>query len=194
MQKIIMLLFALLTTTMASAQSVYIATSKGAVAYHKSKDCGYLRNANEVKAVPMSNAKDMGRHACSACYDDNHASTKAVAKKKAAPAPKKAEPEVKETAKKKAVAKRASKEKEIEEPVGKAKKASTAAPKEKKTSAKATSKNVEGKVKAADKKAPADVKEKTKKTASKAKAAKEEAQEKKAPAKKSTKKNLDKAA
>jgi hypothetical protein len=63
-----MLLFAVMVASLAHAQSVYIATSNGAVAYHKSRDCGYLNNAKTVRPVSLSDAKEMGRHACTACY------------------------------------------------------------------------------------------------------------------------------
>jgi len=64
---ILLALFAL--QLQSSAQTVYIATSSGAVAYHKNKSCGYLKNSNGVKAVSTSEAKNMGRQPCSACYD-----------------------------------------------------------------------------------------------------------------------------
>lgn len=63
-----MLLFAVMVASLAHAQSVYIATSNSAVAYHKSRDCGYLNNAKTVRPVSLSDAKEMGRHACTACY------------------------------------------------------------------------------------------------------------------------------
>ena len=63
-----MLLFAVMVASLAHAQSVYIATSNSAVAYHKSRDCGYLNNAKTVRPVSLSDAKEMGRRACTACY------------------------------------------------------------------------------------------------------------------------------
>ena len=51
-----------------SAQTVYISTGDGAVAYHKSKSCSYLTNSKDVKSVSTSEAKKLGRHECSRCY------------------------------------------------------------------------------------------------------------------------------
>ena len=51
MKKYILMMIALFgITAAASAQKVYIAPSKSAIAYHKSKDCSYLKNSvnNEV--------------------------------------------------------------------------------------------------------------------------------------------------
>jgi hypothetical protein len=69
----------------ASAQTVYIATGSGAVAYHKSKDCSYLANSANVKSVSTTEAKNLGRHACSRCYgsEASAASKKTVTKKPA---------------------------------------------------------------------------------------------------------------
>lgn len=68
---------ALVTISMtASAQSVYVSTGDGAVAYHKSKSCSYLANSKDVKAVSTAEAKKMGRHECSRCYGTNAAATK----------------------------------------------------------------------------------------------------------------------
>lgn len=216
MQKIIILLFALLTGVGVNAQSVYVATSKGAVAYHKDKSCGYLRNANEVKSISVSSAKDMGRHACSACYGESAAATKKVAeKRKPATTTKKVEKEVKEMEPKKDVTKKVRKEKEMAEVVEKVKKTKAATAKEatktvkektkavkeakadakeKKTSAKAAAKDVEKKAKTAAKKADTKVKETAKKASDKAKEVKETTKTKKEAAKKTTKKKLDKAA
>ena len=113
-----MLLFALVTVASVDAQNVYIAPSNSAIAYHKSKDCSYLRNSVNITAITTAKAKDMGRHACVRCYPELKDKTmKAIAKekatkkttKKAAPARdekgrfvKKADTEKKETAKKKA--------------------------------------------------------------------------------------------
>ena len=52
----------------ASAQTVYISTGDGAVAYHKSKSCSYLTNSKEVKSVSTAEAKKLGRHECARCY------------------------------------------------------------------------------------------------------------------------------
>lgn len=64
----------------ASAQSVYISTGDGAVAYHKSKSCSYLTNSKSVKTVSTSEAKNLGRHECPRCYG----TAAAAASKKAA--------------------------------------------------------------------------------------------------------------
>ena len=102
-----------------SAQSnVYIATGSNAVAYHKNKDCGYLRNAKEVKSTTLTNAKNIGRHACKACYKDKAATqaspkksvTKKSATKKSATDKKTADKKVGETKKStKTVAKKTTK-------------------------------------------------------------------------------------
>ena len=52
----------------ASAQTVYISTGDGAVAYHKSKSCSYLTNSKSVKSMTASEAKKLGRHECARCY------------------------------------------------------------------------------------------------------------------------------
>ncbi len=70
MKKLILLLFAITTMATIEAQNVYIAPSKSAIAYHKNKDCSYLRNSVNVTAVKQSEAKDMGRHACVRCYPE----------------------------------------------------------------------------------------------------------------------------
>ena len=68
---------ALVTISMtASAQSVYVSTGDGAVAYHKSKSCSYLANSKDVKAVSTAEAKKMGRHECTRCYGTNAAAAK----------------------------------------------------------------------------------------------------------------------
>lgn len=97
-----------------SAQSnVYIATGSNAVAYHKNKDCGYLRNAKEVKSTTLTNAKNIGRHACKACYKDKaatQASPKKSVTKKSATDKKTADKKVGETKKStKTVAKKTTK-------------------------------------------------------------------------------------
>ena len=60
----------------ANAQTVYVSTGDGAVAYHKSKSCSYLSNSKDVKSVSTAEAKKMGRHECTRCYG-----TAAAAKK-----------------------------------------------------------------------------------------------------------------
>ena len=75
----------------ASAQSVYVSTGDGAVAYHKNKSCSYLTNSKSVKSVTMAEAKKMGRHECTRCYGT------AAPAKKTAPAAKKTTPAAKKT-------------------------------------------------------------------------------------------------
>ena len=71
MKKYILMMIALFgITAAASAQKVYIAPSKSAIAYHKSKDCSYLKNSVNVTSVTTADAKDMGRHACVRCYPE----------------------------------------------------------------------------------------------------------------------------
>ena len=70
-------------TAAASAQKVYIAPSKSAIAYHKSKDCSYLKNSVNVTSITTAEAKDMGRHACVRCYPEKAKETmKAIEKEK----------------------------------------------------------------------------------------------------------------
>ena len=118
MKKTIMLLFALVTMASVDAQNVYIAPSKSAIAYHKSKDCSYLRNSVNVTAIKTSEAKDMGRHACVRCYPElkeqtmkdiaKEKATKKTTTKKAAPArDEKGRFVKKETAEKKTTTKKA---------------------------------------------------------------------------------------
>ena len=71
----------------ASAQTVYVSTGDGAVAYHKSKSCSYLTNSKDVKSVSTAEAKKMGRHECTRCYG---AAAAAAAKKSTTAAAKKA--------------------------------------------------------------------------------------------------------
>ena len=72
-----MTLVALVTISVtANAQTVYVSTGDGAVAYHKSKSCSYLTNSKDVKSVSTAEAKKMGRHECTRCYG-----TAAAAKK-----------------------------------------------------------------------------------------------------------------
>ena len=79
MKKILMTLVALIAiATMASAQTVYVSTGDGAVAYHKSKSCSYLTNSKQVKSVTTAEAKKMGRHECQRCYGTATATKKAT--------------------------------------------------------------------------------------------------------------------
>ena len=67
MKKILLSLIALVAMAVsASAQTVYISTGDGAVAYHKSKSCSYLTNSKDVKSTTPAEAKKMGRHAATA--------------------------------------------------------------------------------------------------------------------------------
>jgi len=84
MKKYILMMIALFGfTAAASAQKVYIAPSKSAIAYHKSKDCSYLKNSVNVTSITTAEAKDMGRHACVRCYPEKAKETmKAIEKEK----------------------------------------------------------------------------------------------------------------
>jgi len=77
-----MTLVALIAMTVtASAQTVYVSTGDGAVAYHKSKSCSYLTNSKDVKSVSTAEAKKMGRHECTRCYGTAAAAKKTTATK-----------------------------------------------------------------------------------------------------------------
>lgn len=82
----------------ASAQKVYLTPNAGAVAYHKQKDCSYLKNCKVVNAVTLAEAKEMGRHACVRCYGqaaaDKTKKEVAATKKKAVETKKAAEKKV----------------------------------------------------------------------------------------------------
>lgn len=52
----------------ANAQKVYVATNKGAIAYHKSDKCMYLRQGAKVKDLGIAEAKQMKRQPCKVCY------------------------------------------------------------------------------------------------------------------------------
>ena len=89
MKKFLMTFIALIAmASMASAQTVYISTGDGAVAYHKSKSCSYLTNSKQVKSVTTAEAKKLGRHECARCYGTAAAT---AAKKKVTTTAKKAE-------------------------------------------------------------------------------------------------------
>ena len=82
MKKLLMTLVALIAMTVtASAQTVYVSTGDGAVAYHKSKSCSYLSNSKDVKSVSTAEAKKMGRHECTRCYGTAAAAKKTTATK-----------------------------------------------------------------------------------------------------------------
>lgn len=85
MKKYILSLIVMLCASLSvSAQKVFIAPSKSAIAYHKSKDCSYLRNSKNVTSITTTEAKDMGRHACVRCYPAQaEATKKAIAKEQA---------------------------------------------------------------------------------------------------------------
>jgi hypothetical protein len=84
MKKYILMMIAIFgITAAASAQKVYIAPSKSAIAYHKSKDCSYLKNSVNVTSITTAEAKNMGRHACVRCYPEKAKETmKAIEKEK----------------------------------------------------------------------------------------------------------------
>ena len=88
MKKILMTLVALVAISIsANAQTVYVSTGDGAVAYHKSKSCSYLSNSKDVKSVSTAEAKKMGRHECTRCYGTAAAAKKTTTTaKKSAPA------------------------------------------------------------------------------------------------------------
>lgn len=53
----------------ASEPTVYICTGPKSECYHKKKDCRGLKSCSkEVKAVPLSKAKEIGRRACGYCW------------------------------------------------------------------------------------------------------------------------------
>ena len=84
MKKFLMTLVALVClVATASAQTVYLSTGDGAVAYHKSKSCSYLSNSKNITSTTVADAKKMGRHECARCYGAAAAaaSKKAVEKK-----------------------------------------------------------------------------------------------------------------
>jgi len=65
----------------AMAGDVWISTGKGAVKYHKSKDCRAIKSLDKkiIKELSISEAQKMGRTECLFCYGG--ASTKSTAKK-----------------------------------------------------------------------------------------------------------------
>ncbi|MCH5307555.1 MAG: hypothetical protein J1E37_05690 [Prevotella sp.] len=85
MKKLMMMFVALVCiVATANAQTVYVSTGDGAVAYHKTKSCSYLSNSKNVSSITTAEAKKMGRHECSRCYATTSANTtKKVAAKKA---------------------------------------------------------------------------------------------------------------
>jgi DNA-binding protein HU-beta len=88
MKKFLMTLVALVAISVsANAQTVYVSTGDGAVAYHKSKSCSYLSNSKDVQSVSTAEAKKMGRHECTRCYGTAAAAKKTTTTaKKSAPA------------------------------------------------------------------------------------------------------------
>ena len=135
---------ALVTISMtASAQSVYVSTGDGAVAYHKSKSCSYLANSKDVKAVSTAEAKKMGRHECTRCYG-----TAAAAKKTTTKAVKKTEGPARDE-KGRFIKKTDTEKKAAEKKVKTEKKATE---KKAKTEKKAAEKNAKTEKKAAEKK------------------------------------------
>ena len=82
MKKFLITFIALVAmATVASAQTVYVSTGDGAVAYHKSKSCSYLTNSKQIKSVTTAEAKKMGRHECQRCYGTAVATKKVMPKK-----------------------------------------------------------------------------------------------------------------
>lgn len=166
MKKLLMTLVALIClAATANAQTVYVSTGDGAVAYHKSKTCSYLTNSKNVKSMAASEAKKMGRHECTRCYGTAAAAAKKTVEKKATTQArdekgrfvKKADATTKKaetTAKKTTTQARDEKGRFI-------KKADTekkATEKKAKTEKKAAEKNAKTEKKAAEKKAKAEVK------------------------------------
>ena len=100
MKKLLMTIVALVClVATASAQSVYVSTGDGAVAYHKNKSCSYLANSKDVKSVTTAEAKKMGRHECARCYGTAaSAASKKAAEKKATTTKKTTEKKVKKAA------------------------------------------------------------------------------------------------
>ena len=89
---IMMVMMTIFTVQMANAADVYISQSSSAIAYHKDKNCRYLkRTTASISKVTESEAKKFGRKPCAACYKDG---TKAV--KKTTKTTKKAEKKVAE--------------------------------------------------------------------------------------------------
>ncbi len=90
MKKFLLTIIAMIAMTIsASAQSVYISTGDGAVAYHKSKSCSYLTNSKDIKSVSTAEAKKLGRHQCTRCYGSSASAASkktTTAKKSTAPA------------------------------------------------------------------------------------------------------------
>ena len=106
MKKFLMTFIALVAmATVASAQTVYVSTGDGAVAYHKSKSCSYLTNSKQIKSVTTAEAKKMGRHECQRCFGTAVSTKKVTPKKtttvtKSTPTTKKVEKKATTTAKK----------------------------------------------------------------------------------------------
>lgn len=69
MRKLMIIMFAIFAMAMqANAQKVYVTANKGAIVYHKSDKCGYLKNSANVKAVSMAEAQKMKLQPCKVCY------------------------------------------------------------------------------------------------------------------------------
>ena len=83
MKKFLFVLTALICMAVTTqAQTVYVSTGSGAVAYHKSKSCSYLQNSADVKSVSTAEAKKMGRHECQRCYGESATAKKVTTTKK----------------------------------------------------------------------------------------------------------------
>ena len=136
----------------ASAQSVYVSTGDGAVAYHKSKSCSYLTNSKDVKSVSTAEAKKMGRHECTRCYG-----TAAAAKKTTTTAAKKATTQARDE-KGRFVKKAETEKKAAEKKVTPARDAKGRFVKKADTETKAVEKKAKKETKAAEKKAKKETK------------------------------------
>ncbi len=69
MKKILMTLIALIAMAVsAEAQNVYVSAADGAGAYHKSKNCSYLKKTKDVKTLTVADAQKQKLTACKRCY------------------------------------------------------------------------------------------------------------------------------
>lgn len=81
MKKYLLIIIAMVyASAISHAQSVYIATGSGAIAYHKSKSCGYLAHSKEVKSVSLTSARNIGRRPCTRCYNTASATSSSKTK------------------------------------------------------------------------------------------------------------------
>ena len=78
---IMMVLMTIFTVQMANAADVYISQSSSAIAYHKDKNCRYLkRTTASISKVTETEAKKFGRKPCAACYKDGTKTVKKTTK------------------------------------------------------------------------------------------------------------------